>query len=110
MGAPDYRPPVFLRQATDANSRIAALTPRGRDVLSGILAGRSNKMMARVLGISPRTVEIHRARLMRDLGARHVAEVIRLALEAENSDRQTQRNTAFPRFETKRSWGCHRRR
>jgi FixJ family two-component response regulator len=80
MGAHTYRP--FLQQVTDARSRIAALTPRGRDVLNGLLAGRSNKMIAHSLGISPRTVEIHRARLMRDLGAHHVAEVIRLALQA----------------------------
>ena len=65
-----------MRLFTDANSRIAALTPRGRDVLSGILAGRSNKMIAHSLGISPRTVEIHRARLMRDLGARRIAALL----------------------------------
>jgi two-component system, LuxR family, response regulator FixJ len=89
MEAHTRRPSAFLRQITDASSRIAALTPRGRDVLSGILAGRSNKMIAYSLGISPRTVEIHRARLMRDLGARHVAEVIRLALEAGDVNSQT---------------------
>jgi two-component system, LuxR family, response regulator FixJ len=81
MQARAYRPAV-TPQVTDASSRIAALTPRGRDVLKGILAGRSNKMIAYTLGISPRTVETHRARLMRDLGTRHVAGVIRLALEA----------------------------
>ena len=54
----------------------------GRDVLNGILSGHSNKMIAHKLGISVRTVEIHRARMMRDLGARHVADAIRLALEA----------------------------
>jgi len=83
------RPSVFLGSDTSARSRIAALTPRSRDVLSGILAGRSNKLIAYSLGISPRTVEIHRARLMRDLGARHVADVIRLALEAGVFDGQT---------------------
>jgi len=82
MGAQTYRPSPTLRQVTDAIARIAALTPRGRDVLNGILAGRSNKMIAHSLGISPRTVEIHRARMMRDLGARHVADAIRLACEA----------------------------
>jgi DNA-binding NarL/FixJ family response regulator len=82
MRAPTYRPSLTLGQIRDASSRIAALTPRGRDVLSGILAGRSNKMIAHSLGISPRTVETHRARMMRDLGARHVADAIRLACEA----------------------------
>ena len=42
----------------------------------------TNNMIAHTLGISPRTVEIHRARMMRDLGARHVADAIRLAFEA----------------------------
>jgi FixJ family two-component response regulator len=73
---------------TDAGSRVAALTPRRRDVLNGILAGSSNKMIAHSLGISPRTVEIHRAHLMRDLDARHVADVIRLALEAVDFNAQ----------------------
>lgn len=82
MGPHMHRPLMGLGQVTDAASRIAALTPRGRDVLGGILAGRSNKMIAHTLGISPRTVEIHRARLMRDLGVRHVADVVRVALAA----------------------------
>jgi two-component system response regulator FixJ len=82
MGALAYPPSATLEQVASASSRIAALTPRGRDVLKGILAGHSNKMIAYLLGISPRTVEIHRARLMRDLGTRHVADVVRLALEA----------------------------
>lgn len=82
MGAHIYQPNPTLRQVTNANARIAALTPRGRDVLNGILAGHSNKMIGHSLGISPRTVEVHRARMMRDLGARHVADAIRLACEA----------------------------
>ena len=110
MGAHAYRSSATVRQVTDANSRIAALTPRGRDVLSGILAGRSNKMIAYSLGISPRTVEIHRARLMRDLGARHVAEVIRVALEAGDFNRQTQRSgPEVTRPEAKRSFYNRRR-
>ena len=76
------RSPFTLTDTGDANSRFAALTPRGRDVLNGILSGYSNKLIAYTLGISPRTVEIHRARMMRDLGARHVADAVRLALEA----------------------------
>jgi two-component system response regulator FixJ len=76
------RSSTTLTETGDSNSRFAALTPRGRDVLNGILSGHSNKMIAHTLGISPRTVEIHRARMMRDLGARHVADAIRLAFEA----------------------------
>jgi DNA-binding CsgD family transcriptional regulator len=66
----------------DAASRLAALPPRCRDVLSGIVAGRSNKVIAYQLGISPRTVECHRAHMMQRLGARHVADAIRIAYEA----------------------------
>ena len=80
-GSPDRSSRTQI-EAGDANSRFAALTPRGRDVLRGILSGHSNKMIAHALGISPRTVEAHRARMMRDLGARHVSDAIRLAFEA----------------------------
>ena len=66
----------------DAASRIAALPRRCRDVLNGIVAGHSNKIIAYELGISPRTVEIHRAQLKRRLGARSVADAIYLAYEA----------------------------
>lgn len=62
--------------------RIAALPPRCRQVLEGLMDGQSNKQIAYCLGISPRTVEVHRARLMRQLGARNVAQALRMALEA----------------------------
>ncbi len=61
---------------------LPALTPRERDVLSALIAGRSNKQIAREMGISHRTVEGHRAALMTRLGARSLAEVVRLGLAA----------------------------
>jgi len=64
----------------EATMRLAALTPREREVLEGIVRGNSNKQIAYILGISARTVENHRAHMMRCLGARHVADVIRLML------------------------------
>jgi DNA-binding CsgD family transcriptional regulator len=67
----------------DAASRIAALSPRCREVLNGIVAGHSSKLIAYKLGISPRTVEVHRANLKRRLGAHNVAEAIRVAYEAQ---------------------------
>ena len=73
---------AFGRSPIDAAIRISSLSPRCRDVLEGLLAGKSNKQMAYDLGISPRTVEIHRAHLMRRLGARHVVDAIRIAFEA----------------------------
>jgi FixJ family two-component response regulator len=56
------------------------LTPRERDVLSQIVSGASNKHAGRELGISPRTVEVHRARILDKLGARNAADLVRLVL------------------------------
>lgn len=56
------------------------LTPREREVLAEIVAGASNKEAGRHLGVSPRTVEVHRARIMEKLGARNAADLVRIAL------------------------------
>jgi FixJ family two-component response regulator len=56
------------------------LTPREREVLAQITAGASNKEAGRRLGISPRTVEVHRARIMEKLGARNAAELVGIVL------------------------------
>lgn len=61
---------------------IAALTPREREVLEHLIAGRPNKVVAYELGISPRTVEIHRAHLMEKMQVRSLPELVRLALAA----------------------------
>lgn len=61
---------------------IAQLTPRERDVLKQLVAGRSNKVIAYELSISPRTVEIHRAHLMDKMQARSLSDLIRMALAA----------------------------
>jgi two-component system response regulator FixJ len=58
------------------------LSPRERQVLEGILAGRPTKSIAHYLYISPRTVEVHRARMLERLGTRSMAEAIRLAVLA----------------------------
>ena len=70
------------RDADQAAGRLAALTAREREVLQALVTGKSNKMIARDLGLSPRTVEAHRAALMDRLGVRSLAEAIRLALMA----------------------------
>jgi two-component system response regulator FixJ len=69
-------------EVTAAARRIATLTRRERDVLDGLLAGRSSKLIAYDLGISVRTVEAHRARMMERLGIRQTAELIRLGVLA----------------------------
>lgn len=61
--------------------RLAALTPRERDVMRGIVEGLTNKEIAARLEISTRTVESHRESLMQKLGVRNVAALTRLALE-----------------------------
>jgi two-component system response regulator FixJ len=66
----------------DAEVKLQALTPRERDVLEGLAHGLPNKTIAYDLGISPRTVEIHRANLMTKLGVRSLSEALRIAFAA----------------------------
>jgi two-component system response regulator FixJ len=68
--------------AAAASAKLALLSPREREVLDGLLAGLPNKTIAYDLAISPRTVEIHRARVMDKMGARSLSELIRFALAA----------------------------
>ncbi|WP_417310725.1 response regulator transcription factor [Devosia sp.] len=69
----DGRRPVEVRG-------FAQLTPRERQVLQLITNGQSNKEAGRELGISPRTIEVHRARVMEKLGARNTADLMRIVL------------------------------
>lgn len=59
---------------------FSQLTPRERQVLQLITNGQSNKEAGRELGISPRTIEVHRARVMEKLGARNTADLMRIVL------------------------------
>ncbi len=65
-----------------AKGKIAALSPRELDVLRGLIEGRSNKIIAYELAISPRTVEIYRANLMTKMGVRSLSEALRIAFAA----------------------------
>ncbi|MGH6873357.1 MAG: response regulator transcription factor [Rhizomicrobium sp.] len=69
-------------EARAAKDLLALLTPRERHVLEQLVAGRSNKVAAYELGISPRTIEIHRARIMEKMKVRSLSEVVRIALTA----------------------------
>lgn len=70
-------------RANEAEVRLNALTPREREVLDGLAQGLPNKTIAYDLGISPRTVEIHRANLMSKLGVRSLSEALRIAFAAQ---------------------------
>jgi FixJ family two-component response regulator len=60
--------------------RCERLTPREREVLAQIAGGASNREAGRQLGISPRTIEVHRAHIMEKLGARNIADLMRIVL------------------------------
>jgi FixJ family two-component response regulator len=64
---------------------LELLTSRERDVLNQIAAGSSNKQAGRELGISPRTIEVHRARIMEKLGAKNAADLVRIVLSESRS-------------------------
>jgi two-component system response regulator FixJ len=66
----------------DIQSKLAAISPRERQVLEGLVAGRPNKAIAFDLGISPRTVEIYRANVMTKMGATSLSGLVRMALVA----------------------------
>lgn len=74
------------RRRIVGDSRVAfsigrkPLTPREADVLAEIMSGASNKQAALRLGISPRTVEVHRSRIMEKLGAKNLVELVRIAM------------------------------
>jgi two-component system response regulator FixJ len=73
-------------RADEARVRLEALTPRERDVLQGLVRGHPNKTIAYDLGISPRTVEIHRANLMTKLDVASLSEALRIAFAAGLGD------------------------
>jgi two-component system response regulator FixJ len=72
------------KEANEAAVKLQLLTGRERDVLDGLAKGLPNKSIAYDLGISPRTVEIHRANLMSKLGAKSLSEALRIAFAAED--------------------------
>ena len=67
-------------ERAEIEGRLATLSPRERDVLGGLVAGRANKQIAFELGISPRTVEIYRANLMDKMQAGSLSDLVRMAL------------------------------
>jgi two-component system, LuxR family, response regulator FixJ len=66
----------------DIAARIATLSPRERQVMDGLIAGLSNKLIAREYDISPRTIEVYRANVMTKMQANSLSELVRLAMRA----------------------------
>ena len=78
----DNKPGARDRAVAGATGQMALLSPRERQVLEAIAGGRPNKLIAYELGISVRTVEVHRAHMLDRLGVRNIAEAIRIAVLA----------------------------
>ena len=75
----------LLQQRETLRQRFDLLTPREQEVLQLVTQGKANKVMAGDLGISQRTVEIHRARVMEKMGAQSLAQLVRMVLELDKT-------------------------
>jgi len=84
----------YARRSAERSDPVSALGPGGaslltlreRDVLQELVRGASNKEAGRSLGISPRTIEVHRARIMEKLGARNAADLVRVIYDERRHD------------------------
>ena len=74
----------LARKADVAQAKLAMLSERERDVFALVVEGLMNKVVARRLDVSEKTVERHRSNLMKKLGVRGVAELVRIAMDAES--------------------------
>ncbi|HWW19690.1 MAG TPA: response regulator transcription factor [Steroidobacteraceae bacterium] len=77
-----------LGERSRIREQYETLTPREREVLALVTSGKANKVMAADLGLSQRTIEIHRARVMEKMGASSLAHLVRMVLDLEDSDGQ----------------------
>jgi two-component system response regulator FixJ len=72
-----------LREKELIRARFESLTPREREVLTLVTSGKANKVMAGDLGVSQRTVEIHRARVMEKMHAASLAQLVRMVMDLQ---------------------------
>jgi two-component system response regulator TtrR len=78
----DARKASENNSATDVASRLTKLSPREREVLDLVIAGKMNKTIADAMNISIKTVEAHRAKVMDKMGAKSLAELVQLVVQA----------------------------
>ena len=81
--AKDQADRVQLRERDRIKERMESLTAREREVLDLVTSGKPNKIMAADLGVSQRTVEIHRSRVMEKMGASSLAQLVRMVLDIQ---------------------------
>jgi two-component system, LuxR family, response regulator FixJ len=74
---------LALTERNVIRERLESLTPREREVLTMVTGGKANKIMASDLGVSQRTVEIHRARVMEKMGATSLAQLVRMVMDLD---------------------------
>jgi RNA polymerase sigma factor (sigma-70 family) len=74
---------VASERRAEVRRRLGRLTPREREVMRMTVSGSHNREIARELGISPRTVEVYKARMMEKLGVDRLPDLIRLAMDAD---------------------------
>ena len=74
-----------IAQTERIRQQFESLTPREREVLGLVTSGKANKVMAADLGVSQRTIEIHRARVMEKMQANSLAQLVRMVLNLRES-------------------------
>ena len=90
------RPGSAIADSESVAARVRQLTDREHQVLNGVLDGLQNKMIAYHLGISSRTVEVHRANVMAKMGARNLAELMRMAIAIDAVEQPTETGRISP--------------